>query len=179
MVRGAKILCPVTLAVLAGVTLAMARAAEDSKYQVTIPEPPAEETQSEQPPPLPKTPDAQKDNQPPPVKAPDAPQEEKKTPIVVGGELQDPTIPSSKLKQVLNQGKGSGPGSLPAVVLKGRIISKDGPPAAILELNGKTFIVGKGNVLPGGGNIILRVEDINTVEVRIEVLPHNEIISLR
>jgi hypothetical protein len=167
------------LLVLAGIWLALAQAAEDPKVVEQIPDPPVVDQIPEQRQPPAVLPDAQKNELPAPAKAPDAPQEDKKAPIVLGGELKDPTIPSAKLKTVLNQGKGGGPGSLPNVVLRGRIISKDGPPAAILQLDGKTFIVGKGSILPGPGNITMRVEDINTLEVRIEVLPLKEVLSLR
>jgi hypothetical protein len=175
--RALKIVCLTLMLVPAVIWLALAQAAEEPKVLVQIPDPPVVDVIPEQPQLPPKAPDAQKNDLPAPAKAPDVQQEEKKAPLVLG----DPTIPSAKLKQVLNQGKGGGPASLPNVVLRGRIISKDGAPAAILQVGDKSFIVGKGSILavPGSGNTTVRVEDINSLEVHVEVLPQKEMLGLR
>lgn len=100
-----------------------------------------------------------------------------------GPELKDPTAPSQKLKDVLNVGKGAIPGQaamkIPNLVLRGRIISKDRPSTALVEMDGRLYVVGKDSVLPGPGGMTLRVDDINSLEVRIELAPFKEMLSLR
>jgi len=107
---------------------------------------------------------------------------EKKAPLVAPeGDLKDVTTPSQKLKDVLNAGQStkSGPlGNLPTIVLRGRVVSKDRPPLAILELGKNLYIVNQGSVLPGPGNTTLRVLEVNSTEVRIEG-PLKEVLSFR
>jgi hypothetical protein len=100
------------------------------------------------------------------------------------GELKDPTNPSPKLKELLQPekaGKGSaGPGpKMPLVALRGRVISKEHSAVALLEVDGRFYSITKGSSLPGGNNTMLRILDITSAEVRIEVLPLKEIIILR
>jgi hypothetical protein len=101
------------------------------------------------------------------------------------GEGKDPTVPSPKLKELLypeksGKGSGTGPGpKMPSLGLRGRVIVKDQPAIALLEVDGKIFVISKGSSLPGGGNTMLRVIEITSREVRIEVLPFKEIVILR
>ncbi len=99
-------------------------------------------------------------------------------------EPKDPTSPSPKLKELLHgekAGKGAvGPGpKMPIVALRGRVISKNQPAIALLEVEGRFYSISKGSSLPGGGNTILRILEITSGEVRIEVLPLKEIIVLK
>ncbi len=68
---------------------------------------------------------------------------------------------------------------LPQIVLKGRVLNKARPPAALLEIDGVMHMVGQGSVLTGQGNIVMRIVEINSSDVRIHVEPFNEFMMLR
>ena len=102
-------------------------------------------------------------------------------------EPKDPTNPSPKLKELLQPDKsgkyaapvaGAGP-RMPLLALRGRVVSSTGSAVALLEVEGKLYSIAKGSSLSGGGNTILRIVDITIGEVRIEVLPLNEVVILR
>jgi len=94
------------------------------------------------------------------------------------GALRDPTKASPKMRDVLNT-KTSAGSKVSALGLRARIIAKNKPPAALLEVEGKLYAVGKGSVVAGGGNTILKVLDINSDGVRVESSPSKEIFWLR
>ena len=96
-------------------------------------------------------------------------------------DLRDPTVLGAKLKEAMDKGKvGSLQLSkLPQVVLKGRVLAKDRPPLAMLEVDGKLFMVAKGSALMSAGTMIVRVIDVTGAEIRLEVGPLNEVITLR
>lgn len=97
---------------------------------------------------------------------------------------RDPTQPSPKLKDALDLQRTL-PGQpaesrLSAIRLKGRIIAKDKPPVALIELEGKPspVLVTAGSTI-SLGSVQLRVVEVSAAEVRIEVQPLNETLSLR
>ena len=95
-------------------------------------------------------------------------------------EVKDPTSPSQKLKDIMNAGKiAAQPALLPKVstlVLRGRVLVKNQPPAAVVEVDGRTHTVGKGSPIPGG---VYRVVDITSTEVHLENLLIKETVVLR
>ena len=127
----------------------------------------------------------------PPVGPPPAPIEEKKPPeevekigpiLVPSGQMKDPTSASTKLKEVLNPlktGVGGPAGSIPFVSLRGRIVTKDRPPTAVLDMGGRLYVVNEGSILPTAGGVTLKVLSISAGDVRIEVSPLKEVLSLR
>lgn len=92
----------------------------------------------------------------------------------------DPTIPSDKTRAELESSKAGAASRLPNVVLRGRVLVKDKPPVALIELDPKhpAQPVIKGTTLMSG-NLKLTVTEVNAEEVRIEVSPLNETIVLR
>jgi hypothetical protein len=123
--------------------------------------------------------------QPPLDQPPPPPKELDKGPALESPPQRDPTEPGGTLKKILDMGKASqpgkaGPSRMPAVALKGRVITKDRPPLAVLEVDKQAYIVGVGNnVAVPGTNVFLRIVEINRSDVRIEVAPLNESITLR
>ena len=95
---------------------------------------------------------------------------------------KDPTQPSPDLKKALDPGKtlpGTAPRS-PALALKGRVIVKGKPPAALIEIDGKgpPLLVGKDQTISTGG-VSYKVLEVNVNEVRLQGGPSGEIIVLR
>lgn len=96
------------------------------------------------------------------------------------GGLKDPTKPSPKMKEVLGSKGTAGPApKLAVLALRGRVLARDKPAVALLEVEGKLYTVTKGSVVAGPSNTILRVVEVNGTEVRIEVSPLKEIVVLR
>src|SRR5438132_1525014 len=61
---------------------------------------------------------------------------------VVEPPLQDPTYPGPIFEKILNQkAVKAGPMKLPAIALKGRIIARGKPATALLEVEGKLYLV--------------------------------------
>jgi hypothetical protein len=114
--------------------------------------------------PVPPAVDFKNDSQPPEVVPP--------------GTLRDPTKPSSRMKDVLNTKAGAGMKITP-LSLRGRVIARGQPAAALLEVEGRLYTVSKGSVITGAHNTILRVLDIDATGVRIESSPSKEIFVLR
>ncbi len=87
---------------------------------------------------------------------------------------KDPTIPSERLKEVLNSSKDhqlNASLNLPTIVLKGRVVIKTRQPLALLEVEGKSVTVTKGETILAGQNLILKLLEVNGNEVRVEVQP--------
>lgn len=97
-------------------------------------------------------------------------------------ERRDPTEAKGKLAEAMLKKTAPGGAPLPKaplIALKGRVISKDQPPAALVEIDGKLQSVGKDSVIVTGNGLILKVIEVGVVEVRIQVSPLNETIVLR
>jgi hypothetical protein len=89
----------------------------------------------------------------------------------------DPTTPSDKLREIMAVSKTTGKEPVwPSVILRGRVIAKDQPGVAVLEIAGKSYVVGKGNLIPGG---VYRVKDVTSQEVTLEIVPLKENLILR
>jgi type IV pilus assembly protein PilC len=99
------------------------------------------------------------------------------TPASSTGSLKDPTRPSSKMRDVLNA-KPRGAAKASPLALRGRIIIKGKPPAALLEVDGKLYTVAKGSVLTGT-NTLLKVLEIDSEGVRVESTTSKEVFLLR
>lgn len=97
-------------------------------------------------------------------------------------ERRDPTEAKGKLAEALMK-KGTASNApvlrVPQVALKARVISRDQPPAAVIEIDGKPHMVGKDSVLVTAGGLTLKVIEIGITEIRIEVAALNEMIVLR
>jgi len=115
-------------------------------------------------------------------------------PTVPPTSIQPPSVPSELLDHA-KQGLGfmAGPAKqsnaalpdplaqagLPQVALKGRVFACDRSPLALLEVNGNLHTVGKGNLIYGQGNLVLRIIELTATALVIEVAPMNERITLR
>ena len=97
---------------------------------------------------------------------------------VPGGTLRDPTKVSPRMREVLGTKAGAGMKVTP-LSLRGRVIARGQPPAALLEVEGKLYTVGKGSVITGANNTILRILEIDASGVRIESSPSKEVFVLR
>jgi hypothetical protein len=101
-------------------------------------------------------------------------------PPAVQGPLPDPTNPSDPFKKML-QPKTTGPTAasrLPTFVIRGRVLAAGKEPTAMLEVDGKLALVQPGSVLAFGGSTI-RVTEITSQEVRLEIGSSGEKLSLR
>jgi hypothetical protein len=101
-------------------------------------------------------------------------------PPTTQGPLPDPTNPSGPFKDLMKQ-KATGPmPSLraPALALRGRVLVAGKEPSAMLDVDGKLALVSAGSVLAYGGST-LRVVEITSQEVRLEIGSSGEKLSLR
>jgi hypothetical protein len=98
-------------------------------------------------------------------------------------ERRDPTEAKGKLADALKtKTTAAGAAALPKaplIALKARIISRDQPPAAVIEVDGKLYAIGKDSVIVSAGGLGLKVIEIGIAEIRIEVASLNETIVLR
>jgi len=101
------------------------------------------------------------------------------------GPLRDPTQPGPRMREILippqaaPQGTAAGPPPVPQVTLKGRVILRGRPGAAILEIDGKLLGVQAGTeatVSAAGrsGPVTLRVLELSASTVRLEILPQGQ-----
>lgn len=100
------------------------------------------------------------------------------------GDVKDPTKASPALKQAMTPprpaaGAPAAAPPLPVVVMRGRVIAKHRPPTAIIEVDGKMYIVGIGSLVGGQGGSVMKVLDLNSTEIKLEVSPLNEVLILR
>ena len=97
-------------------------------------------------------------------------------------EPRDPTKPSPELKEAMgSKGISPVPGApekQPVLVLKGRVLAKNKPAAALLDIDGKIYLVGKDTDFLAGGRT-LRVKDITIESVVVEVPGSKTTITLR
>jgi hypothetical protein len=101
-------------------------------------------------------------------------------PPAVSGPLPDPTKPSGPFQDLMKQ-KATGPGPsnrAPALALRGRVIAAGKEPSAMVEVDGKLALVTAGSVL-AYGNSTVRVVEITSQEVRLEIGSSSEKLSLR
>lgn len=107
--------------------------------------------------------------------------------------LRDPTQPGDGLREVvapfrMGQGPrpgGSGDSGLPEIVLKGRIVGPEKPPAAMLEIDEFLHVVHEGSRLSvpseglGLGSITVEVKELTATEIRLEISPLRQEIVIR
>ena len=104
--------------------------------------------------------------------------------------LRDPTEPGDELRDLVAPLRLGQPGTaaglaVPRVMLKGRIIGPDAPPAAIVDLQGAVYVVHENSELSVGSpegplaGLTLRVTEISVSEVRVEILPFRRVMILR
>lgn len=107
--------------------------------------------------------------------------------------LRDPTEPGDEMRDMVAPFRMGQPGrprgvagmALPGVALKGRIIGPAAPPAAIVELQGALYVLHEESELTVDspeaalGGLTLRVTQITSSEVRIEVMPLRQVMVLR
>ena len=73
----------------------------------------------------------------------------------------------------------SAPPKAPGIALRARIIRKGQAPTALIEVDGRIYTVTTGSMMVGSGNTTLKVVELNSTEVRLEVQPLKEFIVLR
>lgn len=112
------------------------------------------------------------------------------TPRVTGdgapaAEPRDPTKPSPGVKKALDVGKDAptGPAAAPIaaaglVTLKARVIGKDQPPIAYIEVNKQQYAIGPDTKITIGATTY-KVLEISAIQVRLKVEPLDEILVLR
>ncbi len=89
----------------------------------------------------------------------------------------DPTIPSAEVRQMLEAGAAKptvqGP-PIPNLRIKGRVLSKNQPPAAIIDVNGRTLLVRMDTeIIYSGssadqGTMTLKVIGLDTSGIRLQ-----------
>jgi len=97
---------------------------------------------------------------------------------------KDPTKPSPILKDKLDpktdkETPSTSTSSAPRLALRGRVLAANQPPAALLEIDGQVRLVRKDDKISGGGRIVYRIVEISRNEVRIEIQPLNEVVTLQ
>jgi hypothetical protein len=94
--------------------------------------------------------------------------------------LDDPTTPNQKLKDALNKpAQGvpqAGAPRMPSVSVRARVIARGQSPRAYLDVDGKLYAVTLHSIIPLGGGASLRVVELSSAEVRLELLPLKEMI---
>jgi len=101
-----------------------------------------------------------------------------------GAEPRDPTKPSPDLKKALDVGKQTQPGvaAAPAragvITLRARVIVKDRPPIAYIDVDKQQYAIGPDTKITVGG-VTLTVLEISAAQVRLKLEPLNEILVLR
>lgn len=102
------------------------------------------------------------------------------------GELRDPTIPNAEIMKAIGADQPRQPSinSLPMVTLKARVAVRNQAPSALLQVEGmpNTIQVRLGSEVPvmtAGGKHVLKVVALDANEVRIEVAPTNDVMTLR
>ena len=109
---------------------------------------------------------------------------EREVPLPGKGVYTDPTQPSPKMRDALGVSKPGPRGPVataktPGISLRGRVLRKGQPPAALIDVDGRIYTITVGSSIIGSGNTIMKVIELNSTEVRLEVLPLKETIVLR
>ncbi|MBA4019313.1 MAG: hypothetical protein C0483_19275 [Pirellula sp.] len=104
----------------------------------------------------------------------------------------DPTMPSPALRELIDQGTTTRPGTaapapqqgVPEIRIRARVFTRDRPPIAVLEIGGRQLTIRKDSEIhiPGTADqptgLQLKVLELSPTELRLEVLKRNQIISL-
>jgi len=106
--------------------------------------------------------------------------------IPAGTGPQDPTMPGPDIRNLLDSAGGNrtapaGPPPLPELRLRARIFAKNKPPVAIVEIGGRPLSVRVGSEIQfstAGGAMQLKVVELTTDEMQIEVVGRKQIITL-
>jgi hypothetical protein len=105
--------------------------------------------------------------------------------------FRDPTQPSPEMREAIEAAQtvpaGPGPAAaaavMPQIKLKARLLGAIGPPVAMIDVNGRLFVMHEGEestiANPGGGISTLVVRDLSAAGVTIEVLPLKKILNLQ
>ncbi len=121
-----------------------------------------------------------------------APRDGRGRPLNTSRAPVDPTMPSPALRDLIDQGATSRPGTaapapqqqVPEVRIRARVFTRDKPPVAVLEIGGRQLTVRKDSEIhiPGSADqptgLQLKVVELSPTELRLEVLKRNQIISL-
>jgi hypothetical protein len=101
-------------------------------------------------------------------------------PPAVPGPLPDPTNPTGPFPGLMKpKATGPAPTSRTAVfAIRGRVLAPGKEPSAMLEIDGKLALVMAGSVLAYGSSTV-RVLEITSQEVRLEIASSGEKLSLR
>lgn len=96
------------------------------------------------------------------------------------GPLPDPTVPSPRLQKAMMRDKpaAAAPTSQVKFQLRGRVIAPDRTPLALLEVDGKMILVGKGQEV-GSGPSAFKVVELSKAIVRVEIVATGQTQELR
>ena len=101
----------------------------------------------------------------------------------------DPTVPGPEIRQLLDGGAGQRNAvrpseAIPDMKLKARILSRNRPAAAVIDIGGRSVTVNEGTEfavsVPGGGDgaVVMRIIEVSAEAVRIEIENRSQPISL-
>lgn len=96
----------------------------------------------------------------------------------------DPTVPDAALQQLLMAGAGGQQNSktLPAILMRGKIINQTGQGLVIIEVNKQILALKQGGTLSLSGefsHLSLQLSELNKESATIEVLPLKQTIRLQ
>lgn len=111
---------------------------------------------------------------------------------VPAGPNADPTIPSPEVRQMLEAGNANRPNNnspappaatIPAISIKARIISRNRPPVAVIDVGGTPLTIHPGDSFSigggqGAGALRLKVTEMTQTEIRFEVENRRQILTL-
>src|SRR5262245_5746220 len=93
-------------------------------------------------------------------------------PIKPRVESPDPTIPSPRMRDMIGGSKpatATGVAKLPTVLIRGRVLAKGRPPAALVEIDGKVYAITQGTTLVVGGTQTLKFIEVTADQIRYEL----------
>lgn len=106
-----------------------------------------------------------------------------RTPAAAAG--QDPTIAGPEISELMggaNRNTQGGPPPLPGLRLRARIFARNKPPVAVIDVGGQSLSVRVGSEIQfsptGGGAVQMKVIELTTTELQIEVVGRKQIITL-
>lgn len=94
----------------------------------------------------------------------------------------DPTLADPSLMRYLATNAGQNQNSTPAILLRGRLVTRNGVSAVILEIDGKFHVLRQGACFsPGGlyGRTSIRLKESGSEGVVLETQPLNQTITLQ
>jgi hypothetical protein len=106
--------------------------------------------------------------------------------LPAGTTSQDPTMPSPNMRDLLGSGDANrnvpaGPPPLPELRIRARIFARNKPPVAVIDVAGRQLSVRVGSEIQlstAGGAMQLKVVELTTSELQIEVVGRKQIITL-